>query len=76
VPICGAELSLKTISKPKSGLAKVRNQGNKMDLSMLDYIIVIGLLIVAGLIVAYCGLGVDAKQIDDLDKVFKNKKRK
>lgn len=76
MPICGAELSLKTISRPKSGLAEVRNRRWTMDLTMLDYIIVIGVLIIAGLIVAYCGLGVDSDQIDDLDKVFKDKKRK
>lgn len=47
-----------------------------MNLTMIDYIILIGFLVVAGLIIAYCGLGVDADQIDDLDKVFQDKKRK
>ena len=44
-----------------------------MDLTMIDYIIIIGVLLIAGLVVAYVGLGVDAKQLDDLDIVFKEK---
>lgn len=43
---------------------------------MIDYIIILGLLIVAALIILYVGLDVDAGEIDDLDKVFKDKKRK
>lgn len=76
MPICGAELLLKTISRPKSGLAKVRNRGNKMDLTMIDYVIILGFLIIAGLIILYVGLCADADQIDDLDKMFQGKKRK
>jgi hypothetical protein len=47
-----------------------------MDLTMIDYVIILGFLMIAGLIIAYVGLDVDAKQIDDLDKVFEKKHKK
>jgi hypothetical protein len=47
-----------------------------MELTMIDYVIVIGFLLIAGLIVTYVGLGVDADQIDDLDKVFEKKTKR
>lgn len=47
-----------------------------MDLTMIDYVIILGFLIIAGLIILYVGLSADADQIDDLDKMFQGKKRK
>jgi hypothetical protein len=47
-----------------------------MDLTMIDYILIIGFLIIAGLIIAYVGLGVDVKQIDPLDQDVFDKPKK
>jgi hypothetical protein len=43
---------------------------------MIDYVIILGFFTIAGLIIAYVGLDVDAKQIDDLDKVFEEKPKR
>lgn len=43
---------------------------------MIDFIIIIGLLIIGGLTIAYFGMDVEVDRIDDLDKVLENKKRK
>lgn len=43
---------------------------------MIDFIIIIGLLLIAGLTIAYFGMDVEVDKIDDLDKVLENKKRK
>jgi mannose/fructose/N-acetylgalactosamine-specific phosphotransferase system component IID len=43
---------------------------------MIDFVLILGLLIIAALIIAYVGLDVDAKQIDDLDKVFEEKPKR
>lgn len=47
-----------------------------MDLTMIDFILILGFVIICALIIAYFGLGVEIGELDDIDKVFKQKKRK
>lgn len=48
-----------------------------MDLSMIDYVLLLGLFIIAALIIAYCGLDVEVDELDPIDnKAFKETKHK